>query len=244
MDTILYQKRFYKLRRYLLKVKRNFENLFEIEIDILKGTYENNTDNYEINDFYIPKFNSNITINDSNVYSCMIESIILYESIVLMKIILKRLSHFANNIELEFRSKFVLGTIKEYKGVLEELKVFIYKPICANIFKIEPIYNKILNYRWDPKETEEASPFSEANQFVDNIFQEICEKYDKLYLLSGGSLTEKSQKRFLDVMLIHITEKLMDTFSKIKKFSSYGRSILLKDIKFLKSKIESKFSKE
>ena len=244
METILYQKRFSKLRRYLLKTKRNFENLFEIEIDISQGTYDNNNDNYEMSEFYLPKINPNIIINDTNVYSCMIESIILYESFVSMKIILKRLSHFTNKIELEFRSKFVLNTINDYKEVIEELKVFIYKPICANIFKVDPIYNKIMNYRWDPKDTEASSPFSEANTYVDTIFQEICEKYDKLYLLSGGSLTEKSQKRFLDVMLVHITEKLIDTFSKIKKFSSYGRSILLKDIKFLKSKIESKFSKE
>lgn len=244
VDTIIYQKKFNKLRRYLLKTKKNFEMLFEMDIDIVNCSHETNNDNYEVSDFYMPRFNSNIIINDSNVYSCMVESIILYESIISLRKILKRLSHFANKIELEFRSQYVIDTINEYESVLEEMKVFIYRPICANIFKIDSIFTKITNYRWDPKESEATSPFSEPNQFVDNIFQEICEKYDKLYLLSGGSLTEKSQKRFLDVMLIHIIEKLMDTFSKIKKCNSNGRSIMLKDIKFLKSKIESKFSKE
>ncbi len=77
--------------------------------------------------------------------------------------------------------------------------------------------NKILNYKWDLKESESENNFSEANVFIENIFQEICEKYDKLYLLSAGSLTEKSQRRFLDVILTHINEKLLETFSKIKK---------------------------
>jgi hypothetical protein len=86
-----------------------------------------------------------------------------------------------------------------------------------NIFKIDPIFNKITNYRWDPKETEVENQFTEANQFIDNIFQEICEKYDKLYVLSAGSLTEKAQRRFLDIILVYINEKLLETFSKIKK---------------------------
>jgi len=244
VDSIIFQKKHSKLRKFLLKNKKNFEMLFETEIDILQCSYDTNNDNYEINEFYLPKINSSIILNDTNVYSCMIESIILFESIISIKKFLKRLSHFTNKIELEFRSKYVLDTIKELNDVIDEIKVFIYKPICANIFKIDAIFNKILNYRWDPKESETVSPFSEANVYVDNIFQEICEKYDKLYLLSGGSLTEKSQKRFLDVMLIHINEKLLDTFSKIKKCNTYGRSIMLKDIKFLKSRIESKFSKE
>jgi hypothetical protein len=81
--------------------------------------------------------------------------------------------------------------------------------------------NKIINYRWDPKESEVENLFSEANQFVDNIFQEICEKYDKLYVLSAGSLTEKAQRRFLDIILVFMNEKLLETFSKIKKVCQF-----------------------
>lgn len=104
--------------------------------------------------------------------------------------------------------------------------------------------NKITSFKWDPKESDSVSDFLEANQFIDNIFQEIVEKYDKLYVLSGGSLTEKSQKRFLDVILLHVIEKIMDTFSKIKRCNSTGRSMMMKDVKFLKSRIESRFNKE
>lgn len=72
------------------------------------------------------------------------------------------------------------------------------------------------NYKWEVKESEEFL-LIEASPFVDDLFFEICEKYDKLSLLSAGSLTEGSQKRFLDVIVVFIVEKLMETLSNIKK---------------------------
>jgi hypothetical protein len=243
VELILFQKRFSNLRKYLNSTKKSLEVLFEVEIDLIKSNYDNN-ENYESGEFYLPKQNSQIIINDNNIYSCMIESIILYESMVSVKKILKRLTHFTKKIELEFQSKLITDYIKNYDRVLDEIKIFIYKPICQNIFKTDPIMNKINNYKWDPKESDNEFEFSEANPFIDNLFQEICEKYDKLYLLSAGSLTEKSQLRFLDAIIFHIIEKLLEAFSKIKKCNSCGRSIMLKDIKFLKSKIEQKFGRE
>jgi hypothetical protein len=243
MESILFQKRFSNLRKFLFRTKKNLENLFEVDLDILKVSYDNN-DNYEVNQFYLPKLNSQIIINDNNMYSCMIEKIILFESMISVRKILKRLTHFTKKIDLDFQKNLIIDTIENYSSILSEIKIFIYRSICGNIFKIDPLLSKIINYKWDPKESELDFQFSEPNQFVDNIFQEICEKYDKLYILSGGSLTEKSQKRFLEVILIFINEKMMEAFSKIKKCNSSGRSLMLKDIKFLKSKIENKFSRE
>jgi hypothetical protein len=118
-------------------------------------------------------------------------------------------------VDFDFQNKTIVNTIGHYEILLKELKEFFYKPICNNVFKIEPVLNKIINLKWEPKETD--GDLSEANPFVDNIFQEICEKYDKLYLLSGGSLTIKSQMRFLDVVIIYINERILDTLGKIKK---------------------------
>jgi hypothetical protein len=216
VETILFQKKFSNLKKFLINTKKNLESLFEIDIDILKNSYEG-YENYEISEFHLPKLNNQIIINDNNVYSCMIENIILFESIFSIYKIIKRISHFTKKIELDFQTKIINETIQNYSNVLNELKVFLYRPICMNIFKIDPILNKITNYKWDMKESETENLFSEANQFIDNIFQEMCEKYEKLYLLSGGSLTEKSQKRFFDVIMQFINEKLMDTFAKIKK---------------------------
>ena len=59
--------------------------------------------------------------------------------------------------------------------------------------------------------------FSEPNQFIEYIYQEICEKYEKLDFLSGGSLNEKSKRRFLDIIFQFIKDRLLESFSKIKR---------------------------
>jgi hypothetical protein len=242
-DTVLHQKKFSHLRKFLLRTKKNLEILFEVyEIDFLKQSYDNQ--NYEINEFHLPKLNTQIIINDSNAYVCMSEVIILFESIHSIYKYLKRLRHFSKKIQLDFQRKIVEDTIDNYKNVLNELKVFLYKPICNNIFKIDPILNKVTNTKWEPKESDSMSELSTASPFIDNLFDEISEKYEKLNIISGGSLTENAQKRFLDVMVIFVIEKLTETFSKIKKCNSFGRSIMMKDLKFLKSKLEEKFKRE
>jgi hypothetical protein len=243
IDLMLLQKKCANLKKYLVNTKKSLEILFEVEIDLIKTNYDY-ADNYESNEFYLPKFNSQIIINDNNIYSCMIENIILFESMISVSQVMKRILHFAKKIELDFQSKLIVEHIRKYDQVLEEIKFFFYKPICHNIFKIDPIMNKIISFKWDPKDSDNDFEFSEANIFIDNLFVEVCEKYEKLDLLSAGSLTEDSKLRFLDVILIHINEKLIDSFSKIKKCNSCGRSIMLKDIKFLKSKLEQKFNKE
>jgi hypothetical protein len=77
--------------------------------------------------------------------------------------------------------------------------------------------NKVLSVKWDQNDSDIDTMFTEANTFINQIFQEICEKYEKLDILSKNSLNEKSKKRFLKVVMIYFKEKLMETFSKIKK---------------------------
>jgi hypothetical protein len=76
---------------------------------------------------------------------------------------------------------------------------------------------KVLSVKWDQNDSDIDTMFTEANTFINQIFQEICEKYEKLDILSKNSLNEKSKKRFLKVVMIYFKEKLMETFSKIKK---------------------------
>ena len=147
----------------------------------------------------------------------MIENIVLFESIHSIYKLLKRIRYLTKNIQFELHIKEIEKKYNDYKLVINELKMFFYKPICNNIFKIDSIMSKVTNFKWDFKESESESQFLCASPFIDNIFQEICEKYDKLFLLSAGSLTERSQKRFLEIILIYFSEKLMDNFSRIKK---------------------------
>jgi len=145
----------------------------------------------------------------------MTETIILYESLHSVYKIIKRLKNFTKKLEFDFQQKEIEDIINNYKPLLKELKNLFYKPICTNIFRIDPVLNKIINHQWDPKD--EDLHFSEANQFVDDIYQEICEKYEKLDFISGGSLSERSKKRFLDIMFHFMKDRLLESFSKIKR---------------------------
>lgn len=215
IEMVLFQKRYSNLRRFINLSKQNLEKLYEKNLDLIKNSYEIQT--YETNEFYLPQLNSEINLHDNNIYAGMIENIVLFESIHSLYKILNRLKHYTKNINLEIKVIEIHKKFDLYKSTINELKMFFYKPICNNIFKIDSILNKINNFKWDLKDQESDSQFNEASPFIDNIFQEICEKYDKLFLLSGGSLTPKSQKRFLEVMLVYFAEKLLDSFSKIKK---------------------------
>ena len=77
--------------------------------------------------------------------------------------------------------------------------------------------NKVLSVKWDQNDSDIDSMFTEANVFINLIFSEICEKYEKLDILSKNTLNEKSKRRFLKVIMVYFKEKLMETFSKIKK---------------------------
>jgi hypothetical protein len=93
IDIILVQKRFSNIRKFMLRTKKSLEGLFEIQLDFLKNSYDN--ESYDITEFNLPKLNSEIIVNDSNSYILMIESIIAYESIISVYKIIKRLRHFS-----------------------------------------------------------------------------------------------------------------------------------------------------
>ena len=152
---------------------------------------------------------------NNNIYSYMTETIILYESLHSIYKIVKRLKNFTNKLEYDFQKQEIEETINGYKPMLKELKNLFYKPLCTNIFRIDPILNKIIIFQWDTQD--EDMNFSEPNQFIEYIYQEICEKYEKLDFLSVGSLNEISKRRFLDIIFQFIKDRLLESFSKIKR---------------------------
>ena len=95
-ENICFQKRFSHIKRFITKSVKNLEVLFESEIDMLKNNYD--SDNYEASEFNLPKLNSQVIINDNNIYTCMIEAIIMFESIYSIYKIIKRIKHFSKVI--------------------------------------------------------------------------------------------------------------------------------------------------
>jgi hypothetical protein len=105
-DLVLFQRNFTNIRKFLAKTVRNLEVLFEVNIDFFKNEYD--SENFEITEFHLPKLNTQVIINDNNIYTCMIESIIMFESIYSIYKIIKRLKHFTQviNFNIENRTRF------------------------------------------------------------------------------------------------------------------------------------------
>lgn len=217
------------LRKHFNVIKVNLGELFNTDIDPF-----NNNDNDESKPFFLPKLNKQILMNENNFYSLLIESIVLVESIISIYKFIKRLDKFIpDGDELSaFKAK-----MKYYKMTIDQLRSFLYKPICSSIFNIDAIIAKMLNQTWEIKENE-VPDFSNASLYIDQLLEELFEKYDKLNLLSGGSITSQAQVRFFDILIAFVIERLIDSVSQIKKCNSTGRSLLLKDIKMLKARIE------
>jgi hypothetical protein len=90
-DIILFQKNYSNIRKFLTRTVRNLEVLFGVNIDFFKNDYD--YENYEV-EFHLPKLNTQVVINDNNIYTCMVEGIIMFESIYSIYKIIKRLKHF------------------------------------------------------------------------------------------------------------------------------------------------------
>ena len=86
--------------------------------------------------------------------------------------------------------------------------------------------------KWDMKEKPKKR---DANgNYINLIIDEIIEKIDKLELLSGWSLTEKSFLRFFYVLIDVIINYLIDTISKIKNWTDVGRNVLYEEMESFK----------
>ena len=229
VEFSLFLEGYMHLRKFFNITRRNLASLYNLpKIDIFTST----SDESDTKNIYFPKLNAQVLINEANVYCLLVESIVLVESIIS---VLKYIKHIGNCDMKQFNDKFVL-----YKKAIEELKSFLYKPLCGNIFRLEPIIVKMQNQKWEV-DNEEFVDFSEASPFIYSLIEEIFDKYEKLNLLSGGSLTEQANIRFFDVLLKFVIERFLDSVARIKKSNSTGRSVLLKDIKLFKQKLEENF---
>jgi hypothetical protein len=54
--------------------------------------------------------------------------------------VIKRFSKFIDRIESEVQRKVIMDEILKYKVLLKELSIYMFKPICYNIFKVRIIF--------------------------------------------------------------------------------------------------------
>ena len=234
---VLFLNNFKHMRLLLLIARDNLSTIYECEnVDFLNNVNSDDTDSKNV---YFPKLNQDVSINPSNTYSLLIESIVIIESIISIYKYIKKLRINIKN-ESEEQKKFIDDKIELYKIATREIRLFIYRPLCFNIFKMEPIFQKMHNQKWVVNEDDNLD-FSDASPFINSLLDEMDEKYDKLNVLSGGSLTIQSQLRFYNIFIKFVVDNLQTSFCLIKNINSTGRSLFLKDIKIFKMKLEEKF---
>ena len=217
-EEALYFLKYLNLRKFLIDTKKKIGEKIFLKVNINFKTL-------------LPQLSSDIYIDSGNAYSCLIEKIIFYESCITLYKVIKRL------LPTDIQNKYT-PQLKFYKTILIELRSFIYYPIMQNIFGLNPYLNSLSIQNWNISEIEVNTKFSDASEFIYNIIDEIFEKYNNLTILSSDSLTNISKLRFFNIILEFLIDELSTSINEIEQCSSVGRSILLKDIKFLKNNFE------
>ena len=158
--------------------------------------------------------------------------------------ILKRLVDFTSKIELDFQKNQIIEKISKYKKLIEQISYFFYMKISFNLISFEKISPLILDSDWSPSPEAGAGQLFEPSFWVTkiiNIFEIILEvfiqQYDKIF-------EEKITVKYFNILIKFIVSNIQDNFSKIKNCNDTGRSIMLKDIKFLKQGIENSLKKK
>lgn len=203
----------------------------------------------------LPELNTEIAIrlNNKNIYNLLIERIVAYDSIYTIASLVEKLFISLNNYH---NSITLLGNIKnemtyqnltiekndlslrigQFKLTISQLKSLLFHKSSLNLTKSMEIYiDKAKSFKWDIVESNNF--ISEANSWIEDIYLDISLQYEKLDILSLGELGIFSKIAFIEILIKNILELYMFSISNIKKCSSTGRSIMLKDIKILKQKI-------
>ena len=235
-------------KKFINKSLSDLSELYDgAKVNILEDTNKLNNLNVnellEKNKVTFPKLNPYMPLDTTNKYCLLIESLVLVESVYSVYKYIKNYKKFLynNNAEIflydDRNKEFLISAEFDnililYKQALKQLASYLYKPLCINVLIIHPILKKILLIKWDIKE--KPAKNDNRGNYVNLIIEEIIEKLDKLELLSGWSLTEKSFLRFFDVLIDVIINYLIDTISKIKNWSEIGRNLIREDMENFK----------
>ena len=153
--------------------------------------------------------------------------------------IMKRLENFTKKIELDFQRDQIIELLTKLKILIEQIKYFYYMKISVDFIEFSKISPDIENFNWAPGPEEgsnqlfEASPWVEKlNTLIEIIINEVNKKFNDIF-------DKKKIGSFFSILLKYVIGNIQNAFAKIKKCDQTGRSIMLKDLKFLKQAIEN-----
>ena len=247
-EFALFLENFMDLKKFLIQSLRDLSQLYDgARVNLFEDTNKLNNANMnellEQNKVIFPKLNPSMPLDTTNKYCLLIESLVLVESVYSVYKYIKKYKKilYNNNINIfpsndknkeKLTSTEFDNILLLYKEALNQLTSYLYKPVCLNILIIHPILKKISLRKWDIKEKPKKRDTN--GNYINLIIDEIIEKLDKLELLSGWSLTEKSFLRFFYVLIDVIINFLIDTASKIKIWSEEGRNLFYEEMETFK----------
>ena len=256
-EFALFLENFMDLKRFLVKSLADLSQLYNgARINLFEDTNKlNNTNVNELleqNKVIFPKLNPSMPLDTTNKYCLLIESLVLVESVYSVYKYIKKYKKIVYNNKTDIfsyndKNKEIISSefdniLLLYKKALNQLTMYLYKPVCLNILIIHPILKKISLKKWDIKEKPKKTDSS--GNYINLIIDEIIEKLDKLELLSGWSLTEKSFLRFFYVLIDVIINYLIDTISKIRNWSDVGRNLIYEDMETFKVILKEKLKEK
>ena len=246
-EFALFLGNFMDLKKFLCKSLSDLSELYGSRVNLFEDTNKlNNTNVNELleqNKVIFPKLNPSMPLDTTNKYCLLIESLVLVESVYSVYNYIKKYKKVIYNNDLDIFSspdknnEKIISTEYDnililYKQALKQLTSYLYRPVCLNILIIHPILKKISLRKWDIKDKPKKK--DSVGNYINLIIVEIIEKLDKLELLSGWSLTEKSFLRFFDILIDVIINNLIDTISRIKNWSEAGRNLFYEDMETFK----------
>ena len=246
-EFALFLGNFMDLKKFLCKSLSDLSELYGSRVNLFEDANKlNNTNVNELleqNKVIFPKLNPSMPLDTTNKYCLLIESLVLVESVYSVYNYIKKYKKVIYNNGLDIFSSTdknndkIISTEYDnililYKQALKQLTSYLYRPVCLNILIIHPILKKISLRKWDIKDKPKKK--DSVGNYINLIIVEIIEKLDKLELLSGWSLTEKSFLRFFDILIDVIINNLIDTISRIKNWSEAGRNLFYEDMETFK----------
>jgi hypothetical protein len=257
-EFALFLENFMDLKRFLLQSISDLSELYDgVRVNLFEDNNKlNNTNVNELleqNKVIFPKLNPSMPLDTTNKYCLLIESLVLVESVYSLYKYIKKYKRvlYDNGLEIftsddekkeKMKSTEYNNMLILYKKALKQLASYLYRPLCHNILIIHPILKKISLRRWDIKEKPKKK--DNNGNYINLLIIEIIEKLDKLELLSGWSLTEKSFLRFFYVLIDVIINFLIDTASKIKNWSEAGRNLFYEEMETFKTVLVEKLKEK
>ena len=257
-EYALFLENYMDLKKFLVKSLSDLSELYDgAKVNLFEDTNKiNNTNVNELleqNKVIFPKLSPSMPLDTTNKYCLLIESLVLVESVYSVYNYIKKYKKVLYNNDLDIFSpidnnneKIISNDydniLKLYKEALKQLTSYLYRPVCLNILIIQPILKKISLQKWDIKEKPKKKNIT--GNYINQIIVEIIEQLDKLELLSGWSLTEKSFLRFFDILIDVIINYLIDTISKIRNWSEAGRNLFYEDMQSFKNMLKEKLEEK